>query len=691
VTPNRRLRQACLSTRNWHGRCLARTVAGACAERLRAELQNWSTGEAACWSQRFDALREDVTVMCAHATHAQLHGGPALADAGDHKHGLSCMDESLAGRDDESEVSGFLQIGCNTPATVQQQTATRLVDQLCRNTGDVILVEPWQANVALAGLSEEATLSGEQSNHGHVFAMHDGLSPEEKPHATNEQTGVPRAAWGEQLCQAGKEALVEVARQAPPCSSGELVCDVSKTERQGTVAASRKKPESAKGQQPHSHCRPEVAAETSDIIIQGQHQPLATASCSGMQVWKVVGGLSSGGLLVRTGQATSSTKKPNRLLKGSLVKQLVLHGDRLCYELVSGAGPSTGWVSTTFGGKKLLMRCSSPEDEVVQSAHPVEEGHGCMATSSASTAKGHCSADGCGEGKGAAADNRCPMKLLLRHEIGNHHLALFHDEASASRQEIQKVCVLGPLHSCTNAIARELGRFFQVRVVNEDHVYRASPWKHQVLRSRLQIPKDMLCICLVKDPAFWIQSLGRNPREGTFYEIHPVRPLGGSSMELVEPLHAGQLFHPVFFDDCMYSDALEIWEATVRGYFNQHYLPLARTVVLRCEDFLFSFPVAMQALAACGLPLRADAPSSWNPLPETAKDDSHPSCTRRGRTELLRYYSDRTMRYKGFTERQVQRLQCVDPELIQLLGYGKDAVQTWLQHDEKTIPRSGDS
>ena len=50
-----------------------------------------------------------------------------------------------------------------------------------------------------------------------------------------------------------------------------------------------------------------------------------------------------------------------------LAQELTLQGDRLHYELISGAGPRQGWVSTRLQEKALL-----------EPLPDVEVGHGCI-------------------------------------------------------------------------------------------------------------------------------------------------------------------------------------------------------------------------------------------------------------------------------------------------------------------------
>ena len=92
----------------------------------------------------------------------------------------------------------------------------------------------------------------------------------------------------------------------------------------------------------------------------------------------------------------------------------------------------------------------------------------------------------------------------------------------------QRLCILGPHHSCTNALAREVRRFFSVSLENDDTSQDALLWKHRVFTSfglpALEAEEDVFFICMLKDPAFWIQSLSRDPQGGTFYDILPIRP-----------------------------------------------------------------------------------------------------------------------------------------------------------------------
>lgn len=82
-------------------------------------------------------------------------------------------------------------------------------------------------------------------------------------------------------------------------------------------------------------------------------------SLKAVQIWEVIGGAISGGLLVRTGRGLGSGREPQRLRTGSVVEELELDGDRLHYKLLEGAGPVHGWVSTKLNDRDLLQRCTS--------------------------------------------------------------------------------------------------------------------------------------------------------------------------------------------------------------------------------------------------------------------------------------------------------------------------------------------
>lgn len=87
------------------------------------------------------------------------------------------------------------------------------------------------------------------------------------------------------------------------------------------------------------------------------------------QIWEVVGGADKGGILVRQGETLSSPALPERLSNAALIEELQLKGGRLQYNLVSGQGPGTGWISTELKGKPLAVKKEVPwQDEPDESS-----------------------------------------------------------------------------------------------------------------------------------------------------------------------------------------------------------------------------------------------------------------------------------------------------------------------------------
>jgi len=74
-----------------------------------------------------------------------------------------------------------------------------------------------------------------------------------------------------------------------------------------------------------------------------------------MDIFEVVGAPSTGAIAVRAGKDQTSGEAVDRLATGSLVKVLERGAGCIRYELVRGAGPPSGWVSTHFEDKALLV------------------------------------------------------------------------------------------------------------------------------------------------------------------------------------------------------------------------------------------------------------------------------------------------------------------------------------------------
>ncbi|CAJ1399899.1 unnamed protein product [Effrenium voratum] len=71
----------------------------------------------------------------------------------------------------------------------------------------------------------------------------------------------------------------------------------------------------------------------------------------------VVGGVDKGGIIVREDLDLASAAV-GRLSCGAKVKELACQEGRLHYELVSGEGPKTGWVTTSLKGKELVVQAA---------------------------------------------------------------------------------------------------------------------------------------------------------------------------------------------------------------------------------------------------------------------------------------------------------------------------------------------
>jgi len=88
-------------------------------------------------------------------------------------------------------------------------------------------------------------------------------------------------------------------------------------------------------------------------------------------LWKIVGGVDKGGILVREGESVKSPMASERLSTEAIVAQLALQGDRLNYELLSGTGPKNGWISTRLKDNELAIRMVETEAELFPASEAV--------------------------------------------------------------------------------------------------------------------------------------------------------------------------------------------------------------------------------------------------------------------------------------------------------------------------------
>eukprot|EP00930_Biecheleria_cincta_P018205 TRINITY_DN14262_c0_g1_i1.p1 TRINITY_DN14262_c0_g1~~TRINITY_DN14262_c0_g1_i1.p1 ORF type:complete len:1026 (+),score=214.71 TRINITY_DN14262_c0_g1_i1:23-3100(+) len=87
-------------------------------------------------------------------------------------------------------------------------------------------------------------------------------------------------------------------------------------------------------------------------------------------MWEVVGGAERGGLRVCLERDLASGVAEGRLATGAVLKELDFHGGRLHYELVSGSGPASGWVSTSLRGKDLIVKQGERKEQVGATLSP---------------------------------------------------------------------------------------------------------------------------------------------------------------------------------------------------------------------------------------------------------------------------------------------------------------------------------
>lgn len=74
------------------------------------------------------------------------------------------------------------------------------------------------------------------------------------------------------------------------------------------------------------------------------------------ELWEVIGGADTGGIIVRMGVEMQSEALEPKLAFGSVLRQWEHEGNRLQYELLNGSGPATGWVSIKVKNKDLVVK-----------------------------------------------------------------------------------------------------------------------------------------------------------------------------------------------------------------------------------------------------------------------------------------------------------------------------------------------
>eukprot|EP00445_Apocalathium_hangoei_P010540 CAMPEP_0203884446 /NCGR_PEP_ID=MMETSP0359-20131031/28510_1 /ASSEMBLY_ACC=CAM_ASM_000338 /TAXON_ID=268821 /ORGANISM="Scrippsiella Hangoei, Strain SHTV-5" /LENGTH=186 /DNA_ID=CAMNT_0050804917 /DNA_START=74 /DNA_END=630 /DNA_ORIENTATION=- len=123
------------------------------------------------------------------------------------------------------------------------------------------------------------------------------------------------------------------------------------------------------------------------------------------RLWEVVGGVDTGGIVVRTDQPLASQKLDERLATGALVRELTLDAGRLQYRLLDGSGPPTGWVSLRISSKALLVERrpsagrQSPDTAGCEGACSASSSSSATSSAPASAVRRGGAAERCAEGE----------------------------------------------------------------------------------------------------------------------------------------------------------------------------------------------------------------------------------------------------------------------------------------------------
>eukprot|EP00913_Durusdinium_trenchii_P031827 g29805.t1 len=180
-------------------------------------------------------------------------------------------------------------------------------------------------------------------------------------------------------------------------------------------------------------------------------------------------------------------------------------------------------------------------------------------------------------------------------------------------------------------------------ILNDWHTCKAdADWKHRAHhRAPPGLAPDVFCILMVKEPHFWLQSCSRELRN--FFELRPVALRGTTRRELPAQ-ELRQLLSNLEHDGILYENAMDLWNDTMQSYLDDHIYPPSQSVIVRCEDFLFSYAKVMDALQKLGA-LKPRSAADTEPLKERAK--GHKEC--RTRDEALEFYRQPKNRKGAFT------------------------------------------
>mmetsp|Transcript_6889 Transcript_6889/g.12544 ORF Transcript_6889/g.12544 Transcript_6889/m.12544 type:complete len:711 (-) Transcript_6889:140-2272(-) len=101
-----------------------------------------------------------------------------------------------------------------------------------------------------------------------------------------------------------------------------------------------------------AHILRAFAQRVAAAISGSKRNPGAESAGSTMPLWSIVGDA----LIVRSAQSLQSDAAPEWLMRGAVVQEAEISGQRLHYKLVSGMGPREGWISTKLKERSLAER-----------------------------------------------------------------------------------------------------------------------------------------------------------------------------------------------------------------------------------------------------------------------------------------------------------------------------------------------
>mmetsp|Transcript_26040 Transcript_26040/g.74559 ORF Transcript_26040/g.74559 Transcript_26040/m.74559 type:complete len:451 (+) Transcript_26040:6-1358(+) len=99
-----------------------------------------------------------------------------------------------------------------------------------------------------------------------------------------------------------------------------------------------------------------VGGSSLPFLLHARHLARSLLGAAMVQIWEIVGGADKGGIMVRSGPATTDAQVDARLSTGALVEEIELKGDRLHYRLAEGTGPADGWIAIKITAKDLAVK-----------------------------------------------------------------------------------------------------------------------------------------------------------------------------------------------------------------------------------------------------------------------------------------------------------------------------------------------